>query len=74
MEHEAPEWRLRVEEFSIESEAYSAVDVVLAGLKTQFADADLRAIAYALLDHISPTIDPDSAAPVYPRPYPPRGI
>lgn len=62
------------EQFSVESDAYSAVDVVLMGLKSQFADADLRAIAYALLDHISPTIGADDAAPVYPRPYPPRGI
>lgn len=63
-----------MEEFNVESEAYSAVDVVLMGLKAQFKDADLRAIAYGLLDHISPTIAPDDAAPVYPRPYPPRGI
>lgn len=62
------------EQFSVESNAYSAVDVVLMGLKSQFVDADLRAIAYALLDHVSPTIPPNDAAPVYPRPYPPRGI
>lgn len=69
---ELPKVKVKVEdamkqEFREGSKTAPAVDVAVAGLRAQFSYADLRRITFELLEHLSPRIPAEEAAP---RPLP----